>query len=91
MLTDQVWDPLSSSQTSRLVAFMRRLIRDYPTVLHGDNRNTQVREQTYNVFYWSDIKILLLVVFVIASSSYVCCIVLGAIEDHSNANTTEPR
>lgn len=41
VLTDQVWDPLSSSQTSRLVAFMRRLIKDYPTVLHGDNRNTQ--------------------------------------------------
>ncbi|KAA0703944.1 PAX3- and PAX7-binding protein 1 GC-rich sequence DNA-binding factor 1 [Triplophysa tibetana] len=41
VLTDQVWDPLSSSQTSRLVAFMRRVIKDYPTVLHGDNRNTQ--------------------------------------------------
>ncbi|KAK7125845.1 hypothetical protein R3I93_021270 [Phoxinus phoxinus] len=41
VLTDQVWDPLSSSQTSRLVAFMQRLIKDYPTVLHGDNRNTQ--------------------------------------------------
>ncbi|XP_056592523.1 PAX3- and PAX7-binding protein 1 [Triplophysa dalaica] len=41
VLTDQVWDPLSSSQTSRLVAFMHRVIKDYPTVLHGDNRNTQ--------------------------------------------------
>ncbi|XP_016381482.1 PAX3- and PAX7-binding protein 1-like [Sinocyclocheilus rhinocerous] len=41
VLTDQVWDPLSSSQTSRLVTFMQRLIKDYPTVLHGDNRNTQ--------------------------------------------------
>ncbi|KAI7793300.1 PAX3- and PAX7-binding protein 1 [Triplophysa rosa] len=41
VLTDQVWDPLSSSQTSRLVAVMRRVIKDYPTVLHGDNRNTQ--------------------------------------------------
>ncbi|XP_051541621.1 PAX3- and PAX7-binding protein 1-like [Myxocyprinus asiaticus] len=41
VLTDQVWDPLSSSQTSRLVAFMQRLIKDYPTVLHGENRNTQ--------------------------------------------------
>uniref|UniRef100_A0A8C1BWT0 PAX3 and PAX7 binding protein 1 n=1 Tax=Cyprinus carpio carpio TaxID=630221 RepID=A0A8C1BWT0_CYPCA len=42
-LADQVWDPLSSSQTSRLVTFMQRLIKDYPTVLHGDNRNTQVK------------------------------------------------
>ncbi|XP_016358536.1 PAX3- and PAX7-binding protein 1-like [Sinocyclocheilus anshuiensis] len=41
VLMDQVWDPLSSSQTSRLVTFMQRLIKDYPTVLHGDNRNTQ--------------------------------------------------
>ncbi|KAK2871182.1 hypothetical protein Q8A67_023709 [Cirrhinus molitorella] len=41
VLTDQVWDPLSSSQTSRLVTFMQRLIKDYPTVMHGDNRNTQ--------------------------------------------------
>jgi len=45
VLTDQVWDPLSTSQTSRLVAFMQRLIKDYPTVLHGDNRNTQVSEE----------------------------------------------
>uniref|UniRef100_A0A673KI06 GCF C-terminal domain-containing protein n=1 Tax=Sinocyclocheilus rhinocerous TaxID=307959 RepID=A0A673KI06_9TELE len=41
VLMDQVWDPLSSSQTFRLVTFMQRLIKDYPTVLHGDNRNTQ--------------------------------------------------
>ncbi|XP_051539567.1 PAX3- and PAX7-binding protein 1-like isoform X1 [Myxocyprinus asiaticus] len=41
VLTDQVWDPLSNSQTSRLVAYMQRLIKDYPTVLHGENRNTQ--------------------------------------------------
>ncbi len=24
---------------------MQRLIKDYPTVLHGENRNTQVSEQ----------------------------------------------
>ncbi len=24
---------------------MQRLIKDYPTVMHGDNRNTQVSEQ----------------------------------------------
>ncbi|XP_036379986.1 PAX3- and PAX7-binding protein 1 [Megalops cyprinoides] len=41
VLADQVWDPLSSSQTTRLVAFMHKLIKGYPTVLHGDNKNTQ--------------------------------------------------
>ncbi|XP_067113629.1 PAX3- and PAX7-binding protein 1 isoform X1 [Osmerus mordax] len=41
VLADQVWDPLSSSQTSRLVAFIHRLVKGYPTVLNGDNRNTQ--------------------------------------------------
>lgn len=41
VLTDQIWDPLSNSQTYRLVAFMKRLVKDYPTVLHGENRNTQ--------------------------------------------------
>uniref|UniRef100_A0A3P8Y055 GCF C-terminal domain-containing protein n=1 Tax=Esox lucius TaxID=8010 RepID=A0A3P8Y055_ESOLU len=43
VLADQVWDPLSSSQTARLVSFLSRLIKGYPTVLNGDNRNTQVR------------------------------------------------
>lgn len=40
-LADQVWDPLSSSQTACLVAFMQKLIKGYPTVLHGENRNAQ--------------------------------------------------
>ena len=42
VLAEQVWDPLSSSQTARLVGFIRRLTRSYPTVLHGDNRYTEV-------------------------------------------------
>uniref|UniRef100_A0A4W4GJE0 GCF C-terminal domain-containing protein n=1 Tax=Electrophorus electricus TaxID=8005 RepID=A0A4W4GJE0_ELEEL len=41
VLAEQVWDPLSQSDTNRLVAFMRRLIKGYPTVLHGENRNMQ--------------------------------------------------
>ncbi|XP_027005961.2 PAX3- and PAX7-binding protein 1 [Tachysurus fulvidraco] len=41
VLTEQVWDPLSHSETCRLVSFMLRLIKGYPTILHGDNRNTQ--------------------------------------------------
>ncbi|KAM4727218.1 LOW QUALITY PROTEIN: PAX3- and PAX7-binding protein 1 [Anableps anableps] len=41
VLAEQVWDPLSSSQTSRLVSFIHRLAEGYPTVLHGDNQYTQ--------------------------------------------------
>ncbi|XP_035480876.2 PAX3- and PAX7-binding protein 1 [Scophthalmus maximus] len=41
VLTEQVWDPLSSSQTARLVGFVRRLMKGYPTVLHGENRYTE--------------------------------------------------
>ncbi|XP_028277282.1 PAX3- and PAX7-binding protein 1 [Parambassis ranga] len=41
VLAEQVWDPLSDSQTARLVSFIQRLMKSYPTVLHGDNRYTQ--------------------------------------------------
>ncbi|TKS82945.1 PAX3- and PAX7-binding protein 1 [Collichthys lucidus] len=41
VLAEQVWDPLSSSQTASLVGFIHRLMKGYPTVLHGDNRYTQ--------------------------------------------------
>lgn len=42
VLVEQVWDPLSSSQTARLVVFIHRLVEGYPTVLQGDNKYTQV-------------------------------------------------
>ncbi|XP_057677213.1 PAX3- and PAX7-binding protein 1 [Corythoichthys intestinalis] len=41
VLSEQVWDPLSNSQTTRLVGFIRRLMKGYPTVLHGDNQYTR--------------------------------------------------
>lgn len=41
VIVEQVWDPLSSSQTSRLVTILQRLMKDYPTVLHGENKYTQ--------------------------------------------------
>lgn len=41
VLVEQVWDPLSSSQTARLVSIIQRLMKDYPTVLHGENKYTQ--------------------------------------------------
>lgn len=43
VLAEQVWDPMSSSQTARLVGFIHRLMKGYPTVLHGDNQYTQVQ------------------------------------------------
>lgn len=42
VLAEQMWDPLSSSQTTRLVGFIHTLMKGYPTVLHGDNQYTQV-------------------------------------------------
>ncbi|XP_034745951.1 PAX3- and PAX7-binding protein 1 [Etheostoma cragini] len=41
VLAEQVWDPLSNSQTAMLVGFIHRIMKGYPTVLHGDNRYTQ--------------------------------------------------
>ncbi|XP_061596612.1 PAX3- and PAX7-binding protein 1 isoform X1 [Cololabis saira] len=41
VFAEQVWDPLSSSQTVMFVGFIQRLVKGYPTVLHGDNQFTQ--------------------------------------------------
>ncbi|KAJ0061584.1 hypothetical protein NL108_005686, partial [Boleophthalmus pectinirostris] len=41
VLVEQVWDPMSRSQTARLVSFIGRLMKEYPTVLHGENKYTQ--------------------------------------------------
>ncbi|XP_058483009.1 PAX3- and PAX7-binding protein 1 [Solea solea] len=41
VLAEQVWDPLSCSQTAKLVGFIHRLMKSYPTVLHGDNQYTK--------------------------------------------------
>ena len=42
-LLQHVWDPLSTSQTQRVVALIRRLAEDYPTI-SADNKETQVIE-----------------------------------------------
>uniref|UniRef100_A0A4W3JF84 PAX3 and PAX7 binding protein 1 n=1 Tax=Callorhinchus milii TaxID=7868 RepID=A0A4W3JF84_CALMI len=41
VLAENVWDPLSSSQTSRLVVLMQKLIEGYPSVVNGENKYTQ--------------------------------------------------
>ncbi|KAJ8315152.1 hypothetical protein KUTeg_007302 [Tegillarca granosa] len=40
ILTENVWDPLSTTQTSRLVNVIQKIIRDYPTI-HAKNKQTQ--------------------------------------------------
>ncbi|ESO92141.1 hypothetical protein LOTGIDRAFT_190915 [Lottia gigantea] len=39
-ICEYIWDPLSTSQTSRLVNLIQKLIKDYPTV-SANNKNTQ--------------------------------------------------
>ncbi|KAL7983573.1 hypothetical protein Chor_000449 [Crotalus horridus] len=41
VLAENVWDPFSSTQTSRMVAITQKLINGYPTVVHAENKNTQ--------------------------------------------------
>ncbi|XP_078514536.1 PAX3- and PAX7-binding protein 1 isoform X1 [Lissotriton helveticus] len=40
-LAENVWDPFSSKQTSRLVAIIQRLVNGYPSVVNAENKNTQ--------------------------------------------------
>ncbi|XP_067897181.1 PAX3- and PAX7-binding protein 1 isoform X2 [Heterodontus francisci] len=40
-LAENVWDPLSSSQTSRLVKLILKLVEGYPSVVNGENKYTQ--------------------------------------------------
>lgn len=40
-LAENVWDPLSTSQTVRFVGLVQKLIRDYPTV-NANSKNVQV-------------------------------------------------
>ncbi|XP_025097837.1 PAX3- and PAX7-binding protein 1-like isoform X2 [Pomacea canaliculata] len=47
-LAENIWDPLSTTQSSRLVNLTRRLFRDYPTV-HAKSKNSQAYLQAiYN-------------------------------------------
>ncbi|XP_059824681.1 PAX3- and PAX7-binding protein 1 isoform X2 [Hypanus sabinus] len=40
-LAENVWDPLSTSQTSRLVKLLLKLIEGYPSVVNGENKYAQ--------------------------------------------------
>uniref|UniRef100_A0A8C6X734 PAX3 and PAX7 binding protein 1 n=1 Tax=Naja naja TaxID=35670 RepID=A0A8C6X734_NAJNA len=41
VLAENVWDPFSTTQTSRMIAITQKLINGYPTVVHAENKNTQ--------------------------------------------------
>ncbi|XP_062982758.1 PAX3- and PAX7-binding protein 1 [Elgaria multicarinata webbii] len=41
VLAENVWDPFSTTQTSRMVAITQKLINGYPSVVHAENKNTQ--------------------------------------------------
>uniref|UniRef100_UPI00398ED117 PAX3- and PAX7-binding protein 1 isoform X2 n=1 Tax=Pristiophorus japonicus TaxID=55135 RepID=UPI00398ED117 len=45
-LAENVWDPLSSSQTSRLVKLILKLVEGYPSVVNGENKYTQTLLKT---------------------------------------------
>ncbi|XP_038657586.1 PAX3- and PAX7-binding protein 1 [Scyliorhinus canicula] len=45
-LAENDWDPLSSSQTSRLVKLMLKLVEGYPSVVNGENKYTQTLLKT---------------------------------------------
>ncbi|GCB70578.1 PAX3- and PAX7-binding protein 1 isoform X2 [Scyliorhinus torazame] len=45
-LAENDWDPLSSSQTSRLVKLMRKLVEGYPSIVNGENKYTQTLLKT---------------------------------------------
>ncbi|XP_064413267.1 PAX3- and PAX7-binding protein 1 isoform X2 [Latimeria chalumnae] len=40
-LAEHIWDPLSTSQTSRFITFLLKLIQGYPSVVNAENRSTQ--------------------------------------------------
>ncbi|XP_028582884.2 PAX3- and PAX7-binding protein 1 isoform X2 [Podarcis muralis] len=41
VLAENVWDPFSTTQTSRMVAITQKLVNGYPSVVHAENKNTQ--------------------------------------------------
>ncbi|XP_066475178.1 PAX3- and PAX7-binding protein 1 isoform X2 [Tiliqua scincoides] len=41
VLAENVWDPFSTTQTSRMVAITQKLVNGYPSAVHAENKNTQ--------------------------------------------------
>ncbi|KAM7180230.1 PAX3- and PAX7-binding protein 1 [Macrochelys suwanniensis] len=41
VLAESIWDPFSTTQTSRMVAVTQKLVNGYPSVVNAENKNTQ--------------------------------------------------
>nr|XP_021391039.1 PAX3- and PAX7-binding protein 1 isoform X2 [Lonchura striata domestica] len=42
VISENIWDPFSTTQTSRMVAIVQKLIDGYPSVVNAENKNTQM-------------------------------------------------
>ncbi|XP_063249678.1 PAX3- and PAX7-binding protein 1 isoform X2 [Prinia subflava] len=42
VISENIWDPFSTTQTSRMVAIVQKLIEGYPSVVNAENKNTQM-------------------------------------------------
>ncbi|KAF4800735.1 PAX3- and PAX7-binding protein 1 [Turdus rufiventris] len=42
VISENIWDPFSTTQTSRMVAIVQKLIDGYPSVVNAENKNTQL-------------------------------------------------
>ncbi|XP_032907238.1 PAX3- and PAX7-binding protein 1 isoform X2 [Catharus ustulatus] len=42
VISENIWDPFSTTQTSRMVAMVQKLIDGYPSVVNAENKNTQM-------------------------------------------------
>ncbi|XP_015736950.1 PAX3- and PAX7-binding protein 1 isoform X2 [Coturnix japonica] len=42
VISENIWDPFSTTQTSRMVAIVQKLVNGYPSVVNAENKNTQM-------------------------------------------------
>lgn len=51
MISENIWDPFSTTQTSRMVAIVQKLVDGYPSVVNAENKNTQVSSFFLNILH----------------------------------------
>lgn len=51
MISENIWDPFSTTQTSRMVAIVQKLVDGYPSVVNAENKNTQVSCFFLSIFH----------------------------------------
>ncbi|NWH54345.1 PAXB1 protein, partial [Fregata magnificens] len=42
VISENIWDPFSTTQTSRMVGIVQKLVDGYPSVVNAENKNTQM-------------------------------------------------